>query len=37
MIDEKGTFTLSPHAETRDYMIYFGCRHTRKCINNTTK
>ena len=36
-INEKRTFSLSPFAETRDYMVYFGCRHTRNCLNNTTK
>ena len=36
-INEKRIFTLSLHAETRDYMVYFGHRHTRNCINSTTK
>ena len=31
MIDEKGT--LPPNAETRNYMVYFGSRHARDCIN----
>ena len=27
------TFTLPPNAETRNYVVYFGCMHTRDCIN----
>ena len=26
---------FSPNAETRNYMVYFGHRHTRNCINKT--
>ena len=34
---KRRTFTFSLNAETRNYMVYFGCRHARDCINNTTK
>ena len=37
MFDEERTFTPPPNAQTRNYMVYFGHRHTRDCINNTTK
>ena len=33
MINEKETFTLSSHVKTRNYMVYFGHRNTRNCIN----
>ena len=35
--DEERTFTVPLNAETRNNMVYFCCRHTRDCINNTTK
>ena len=40
MFDEKGTFTLPPNCETRNYMVHLGHRHARDCINlqnNITK
>ena len=35
MFDEERTFTFPPNAETRNYMLYFGHRHARDCMNNT--
>ena len=37
MLDEERNFTLPPNAQTRNYVAHFGHRHTRDCINNTTK
>ena len=40
MTNEQGTFTLSTHVKTRNYMVHFGCRNTRNCItqqNNIVK
>ena len=41
MFDVERTFMLSPNAEGRNYVVYFGCRQARDCIktqqNNTTK
>ena len=33
MNDEEITFTFPYNAETRNYMVHFGGRHTRDCIN----
>ena len=35
--DEQRTFTLSPNAETRNFVVYFGCRHVRDCMNRHYK
>ena len=32
MTNEKGTFTLSSHVKTRNYMVYFCCGNTQNCI-----
>ena len=37
MLDKERTFTFLPNAQTRNYMVHFGHRHARDCINNTTK
>ena len=37
MLDEERIFTLPPNAQTRNYVVHFGCRQARGCINNTTK
>ena len=37
MFDEERTFTLPPNAQTRNYMVHFGCRQARDCINNSTR
>ena len=37
MIDKWRTFTFPPNAETRNYVVYFGHRPARDCVNNTTK
>ena len=31
-LDEERIFTLPPNAQTRNYMVHFGCRHTRDCV-----
>ena len=35
--DEERTFTLPPNAQTRNYMVYCGHRHTGDHIINITK